>query len=267
MNTLFRIPHARYVIYLYLFVVREESEIERLLHNYGYPGIPAGYLEEIDAWEEEHLPTDESGEEFSDEAMAELRKCGVTTFVDNGPLFAEASALHSNVRPREIVQVCAIAGMDSGKELSDLILDLADYQVSPAAVNLYLKLYWDLSKITARDWKKIYGDDPFGYVARDIHLRRSYEYALYCLGYRVDVDPKRAWQAVRHEGFMRFFESASLKPGLATAQSAKLWAEIAAMGDDKLREAQPLQDVLERFMKKLRIDSDTSEVPSIEDLE
>lgn len=266
-----RYPHLKYLRYLAAFYANSPQELIDLSRAGGYPSPSGVDAEALMEWASELPPDHEATTPdelvYSDEAMEILDSVGATLFLSESRSIAGAEKINRSSRAKQVIQVAAIAGERDPSRLSELVKKLLGKKYLPSDIASYLRLFWDCADLVAEEWRQLYhGNKTMADKMFQASVSGSLAYALWVIGHRVEIDTAEAWRLMRHQGFMRFMETATMKNGLQTSSAAKNWADIAAQADDRLRESEPMNDLLLSMMKKIRISVDNEQPPNAGDL-
>jgi hypothetical protein len=266
-----RYPHTRYMKYLVCTAAESADHLIDLVRIGGYPAPSRDCAQELMDWYdglEFARADDDAPAELTDAGYAQLESEGVALFMTDSPVIDEAQRINHNRKARRIIQAICIAEPNLGAaKVSKLVAQLSGHVYAALAIGTYMSMYWDCVNMAASQWKDVYGSDvTAGREAFDICLRRSVEFALWKQGYRIEVDVAEMWRATRHEAFMRFFDTASMKNGMGTAQAAKAWTDIASTADERLADAQPVDEMLSNIFKKLKLRASKFEPRTVDEL-
>ena len=134
-----------------------------------------------------------------------------------------ARSILSSTKLRTIVEYLILADVAAG-EICGYCEELAGERPAEESVVAYRHYFWNRDLLAAKEWEAYAEFLNNGKDLLGCYLRGE-EYALWKLGYRVELPQQELVKAVLHEAAMRYFETGSLPNNRNTAVTAKLWSE------------------------------------------
>ena len=140
--------------------------------------------------------------------------------------------------------------------------------ITAEVITAYASLYWAVREmerpVTVQYLERYTGRHRSELLA--ILFSRIPHTALWCAGYRVEIDPDEAFGAIFQEATHRFFQTTSWDDGEAAAKTAQKWANIAATADDRRRGKADIVAALIAMVKDIQIGRDPQTPVSCEDI-
>lgn len=134
-----------------------------------------------------------------------------------------ARSLLDDNKVRPILEALIMAGMEPS-DISTYVRLITKRAVPADTVDKYRHYFWNRDLLSVAEWGEYLHKHPNGSTLMSCHHLGS-EYALWTVGYRVEVSKQEALQMILHESIMRFAELGTHRNGVQTATAAKFWAE------------------------------------------
>ena len=150
-------------------------------------------------------------------------------------------------------------------EIPGYCLTLTGKKVTVKSVKFFEHYFWNRNTLTLKEWDSHLSGHSSGEMLMACR-ERGVEYALWKLGYRVDIEHEQVVRGVLHEATMRFFEVGTKSNSKDTALTAKLWSEQIFKSLEELNKSgDAVQEVLED-LKNITIRLEKSSIKDIESL-
>lgn len=170
-----------------------------------------------------------------------VRRQRVMSMANNDPAAVEARQLLADNKLRPILEALLIADVDVDKVVAH-VKTLTGRSVSKEVVDRYRHYFWNRDVMSLADWN-LYLDSYTGGKDLMSCLKQGEEFALWKLGYRVELSKQEILQTILHESAMRFVELNGHSNGIKTATAAKFWAdnvfksiEVLDKGGDSIKQ-------------------------------
>ena len=142
---------------------------------------------------------------------------------------------------------------------------LCNKAVSHKIISLYQHYFWNPKIMSTSKWYAHLQTHPDGQNLKGC-FNKGEEYALWKLGYRIDLSQEEMLKTVFHESSMRFMELNGKSNNRHTALTAKLWAENIFKANEELsRSGDTAKEVLEE-LRGIAIKLGKRDISSIEEL-
>jgi len=259
-----RYPFEKYLKYLIQFTEFSYAEITMVIEGYGFP---APSKEELTFLKKQMAATKPRPfRKHHQKTLRWIRQEGMWSMYSQDPVVLDAKALLGEVHVRRTIEYLLVANT-SVEDTAGYLEAVLGRKVSVATVEAYRHYFCNVDLLTAKQWFdyfKRFGNEA--YDLRDTFQLRSSEFALWKLGYRVELDRSDVMKAMFHEGVMRFMETSQLDNGLKTAQTGKIWSEVVFDADDRMQGAQDSVRAILDELREIRIKLGRRDISSLEDL-
>jgi hypothetical protein len=132
-------------------------------------------------------------------------------------------------------------------------------------VDMYRHYFWNRELLSSSDWFGFLKTHPEGKILKQCY-KQGLEYALWRLGYRVELAQREVLRGVFHESAMRFFETSASPNNRDTAMTAKMWAENIFKATEELNKTgDEVRQVLDE-LKNVAVKLGRRDITSIDDL-
>ena len=156
-------------------------------------------------------------------AVAWLRGHKILSMTRNDKAVVEARAILGEPTARSVIEPLILSGMPDA-DVALYTTKLGGVSVSKEAAAAYRHYFWNPAILPMEAWYSYVSGMPNHGLLRECY-KRSPEFVLWKLGYRVELAQDDVLKAVFHESSMRFFETGSMRNDRSTAMTARLWAE------------------------------------------
>lgn len=178
----------------------------------------------------------------------------------------KAREILSNRRLRRVVQLLLITETPFDA-ICVYAKEITGAKVKEPQLKLFKHYFWNTDDMTLNDWAEFLDQDVWS--DRELYLNsreRGEEYALWKLGYRVEIPDNDLLSQMLHEAQSRFFETSGDSNTKDTAMKAKLWSEVVFKAlEEKNKTGDAVKQVLDE-LKSIAIHLDHEKIPSLEDL-
>lgn len=200
----------------------------------------------------------------SAETQLYLRRQRLTSAVRRDSDFEMACSALMNGRVRKVLEHLLLSEAPV-EEIPEYLKSITGARMEARAVRVYAHFFWNRSILSDAEWDRYLSnaghEDRSTLIGGIVH---GYEYALWQLGYRVEVPTPDAMRMIMNEGLMRFMETKNMKNGKDTALTAKLWSEQVHQASTALSAG---GDGLGQVLDKLRaisIKLETNDTPGVD---
>ena len=176
----------------------------------------------------------------------------------------KARGILGNTKCRPVVEYLLLAGTPI-EEVSSYTEELTGTKFSKRVIKMYSHYFWNRDLLSIDQWLAVFKAHPRGDVLQSCYSQGK-EYALWKLGYRVDVPADEVFRSVFHESTMRFLETSNAPNNKDTAMCAKMWAESLFKASEALnRVGDPMKEVMKEI-RDIAINLGRRDISSLEDL-
>ncbi len=214
-------PHEYWLKYMLLFSGATLEGVVQAATLYQMVPPPLEYLRALRDQLEETKPS--PFRMTSGATRSWVRRQRVMSMANNEPAAVEARQLLADNKLRPILEALLTADVGVDKVVKH-VLTLTGRTLSKEVVDRYRHYFWNRDLMSLADWTAYLDEYPGG---RDLLSCRKQgeEFALWKLGYRVELSKQEVLQTILHESAMRFVELNGYNNGMKTATAAKFWAD------------------------------------------
>ncbi|MAP23581.1 MAG: hypothetical protein CL582_21850 [Alteromonadaceae bacterium] len=151
------------------------------------------------------------------------------------------------------------------EDISEHTLNITGNKISKNVLDMYRHYFWNRELLSSGEWFSYLEEHPNGELLSQCY-RQGLEYALWRLGYRVELSQQDVLRGVFHESAMRFFETTTQSNTRDTAFTAKMWAENIFKATEELNKTgDEVRQVLDE-LKSVAIKLGKRDISSIDKL-
>ena len=258
-----RLPNEYWLKYMLLFSGLNQSEIQDSADLLGVIKPTKEYLSFLNKRLKETKPKP-FGYQYK-AARPWIRRQKVVSLARQDDDAVAARDLLSNTRVRPVIEPLILAGMKHA-EISYYTKEITGQLIPEGVLELYQHYFWNRDLLTIDQWFSIFRQHPRGVDLRAC-FNQGPEFALWKVGYRVDIPQEEVIKSMFHESAMRFMETNEMKNDRNTAMTAKLWAENVFKASEILnRSGDGVREILTE-LRQLSIQLGRREITSLEDLD
>ena len=249
-----RQPNEYWLKYMILFSGMNQEQIMQAADLYEMPPPPQAYLRQLRDKLDETRPS--SIRMDSSPARVWLRAQRVMTMASNERYAVAARDMLGDNKCRPILEALLISGMSADK-VSVYTKKLTGKKLARRTVELFGHYFWNRNLLSTTQWYDYLEGRRDGDLLKSCY-RQGEEFALWKVGYRVEVSKDDIVRGVLHESTMRFFETGQKDNTKDTALTAKLWSEsifksleeLGKSGDDVQQVLTELRDIAIRLGRR-----------------
>ena len=282
-----RVPYERWLKCLLQFQGMTSAQVILVADSYGFIPPTADTITFIRGELSQTRPS--PFHEESAEAIRWIREQGLWGMARGAEHVTAARAILGQLQLRRTLDFLLAANTPHA-DVAAYAKDITGAELSEATVAAYEHYFWDVNLLNHRQWvtffKAEFAEERQAQMAAGVRPKdltlpfmskqskklldtfrlRSPEFAMWQLGYRVDVQRGQVLGAMFHYTATRFTETSLMNNNLHTAQTAKLWSEILNNADDRLSGSEDRTKELLNELRSLRIRTKDAKVSSIDDL-
>ena len=193
-----------------------------------------------------------------------LRRQRVMSLVSGDKEALKARDYLGDTKLRPVLEALLISDTKKS-DIPEVCKELTGKKITVQSIKFFEHYFWNRNSLTLKEWELYLAEHPAGEMLLACRERGT-EYALWKLGYRIDMEHEEVVRGVLHEATMRFFEVGSKKNSKDTALTAKLWSEQIFKSLEELNKSgDAVQEVLED-LKNITIRLEKSSIKDIESL-
>jgi hypothetical protein len=193
-----------------------------------------------------------------------MRKQRVYSLAAGDDAACLARDMLTDPRTRESLECMLTAGV-SAEDCAFYLAELTGVKVTKRSIEEFTHYFWDLSLLTSSELLLYLDRCVNGVVLTDCWSSGE-EFALWKLGYRVEIDKDETLKILLHEATMRFIETGKMVNSKDTAMTAKLWSEVVfKVLDEQSRSGDEIKGVVEE-LKSIAIRLESVETPDLVEL-
>ncbi len=256
-------PNEYWLKYMLSFSGMRLEQISDIAALYNFPGPSTSYLRQLKDKLDETKPS-----------PFRITSSAVRSWARGKRLLSMASEEASAKKARDIlghnicrpvIEALIISGMDSG-DVASYTKEITGVKFSKRCINMYRHYFWNRDLLSVGEWYSFLDDYPRGDLLKGC-FDQGADYALWKLGYRVEISKDEVIRGLLHESTMRYFETSREENSKDTAMMAKLWSEQVFKSVEMMdRTGDAVKQVLTE-LKDLAIKLGRREISSIQDLE
>lgn len=216
-----RQPNEYWLKYMLVFSGLTHEQIVATAEMYQLVPPTVRYLRQLETQLNETKPRPFRGESAT--CRAWTRRQRIMSLASSEPHAVAARELLADNKVRPVLEALLIADTP--------LADVATYveritrRVLPIeTIDKFRHYFWDRDLLSQAEWRTHLQDHPKRTELLASHQLGT-EYALWTVGYRVEVAKQDALQLVLHESTMRFAELKTFPNGMKTATAARFWAD------------------------------------------
>lgn len=256
-------PNEYWLKYMLLFSGMNLEQISEIASLYNFPAPSVTYLRALRDKLNESKPSPFRITSSSTRSWARGQR--LLSMATDEPSATKARDLLGNNICRPVIEALLISGMGT-KEVSEYTGAITGVKVSKRCVGMYRHYFWNRDLLSVSEWYSFLDDYPRGDLLKGC-FDQGPDYALWKLGYRVEISKDEVIRGLLHESTMRYFETSREENSKDTAMMAKLWSEQVFKSVEMMdRTGDAVKQVLTE-LKDLAIKLGRREISSIQDLE
>jgi hypothetical protein len=216
-----RQPNEYWLKYMLVFSGATRAQIRSTAEMYRLVPPELDYLRELNAQLDLTKPRPFRGDSAISRGWT--RRQRIMSLAREDPHALEARTLLVDNKVRPILEALIMAGMEPAS-IAQYVHLITKRNYSAETVDKYRHYFWNRDLLTVAEWWEYLARHPSGKTLMSCH-HLGEEYALWSVGYRVEVTKEQALQLILHESVMRFAELGTFPNGIKTATAARFWAE------------------------------------------
>lgn len=255
-------PNEYWLKYMLLFSGLSHEQIAESARMSGMPDPSVAYLRDLsDKLQETRPPRFDLGNSAS---RAWVRRQRIMSMAVGQKYALQAREILGDTKVRPVVETLIISDA-SLEDVSKYTREITGKKLSKKAIDLYRHYFWNRQLLSSSEWLAFLDSYENG-DALKLCYKQGLEYALWRLGYRVELSQQDVLRSVFHESAMRFFETTNSPNNRDTAMTAKMWAENIFKATEELNKTgDEVRQVLDE-LKTVAIKLGKRDISSIEEL-
>jgi len=255
-------PNEYWLKYMLLFSGLSQEQIAESACMFGMPDPSVSYLGSLaDKLQETKPPRFDIANSAS---KAWVRRQRIMSMAVGQKYALQAREILGDTKIRPIVETLIISDA-SLEDISKYTQELTGTKLPKKSIDMYRHYFWNRQLLSSKEWLDFLDTYPNGDILKKCY-KQGLEYALWRIGYRVELSQQDVLRGVFHESAMRFFETSSSPNNRDTAMTAKMWAENIFKATEELnRTGDEVRQVLDE-LKNVAIKLGKRDISSIEDL-
>ena len=257
-----RQPNEYWLKYMLIHSGASYSDIISAAEMYGFIAPTQSYLQSL-----RHTIDRTKPKPFRLNSVAArtwMRRQRVMSLVSADKEAIKARDYLGDTKLRPVLEALLISDTEKSR-IPELCKDITGKKVTAKSVKFFEHYFWNRNLLTLKEWEGYLSEHENGDVLISCRERGT-EYALWKLGYRIDIEHEEVVRGVLHEATMRFFEVGTKANSKDTALTAKLWSEQIFRSLEELsKSGDAVQEVLED-LKNITIRLEKSSIKDIEAL-
>lgn len=255
-------PNEYWLKYMLLFSGLSSERIGESACMYDMTKPSTSYLRELDIkLRETRPPRLDLG---NNPTRVWVRRQRVMSLATGQKYAIQARDLLGDTKVRPVIEALILSDADIG-DVSKHTLDITGNKICKKTLNMYRHYFWNRELLSSGEWFSYLDDHPNGKLLSQCY-KQGLEYALWRLGFRVELSQQEVIRGVFHESAMRFFETTTQENNRDTALTAKLWAENIFKATEELNKTgDEVRQVLDE-LRNVAIRLGKRDISSIDDL-
>jgi len=255
-------PNEYWLKYMLLFSGLSSGQIREAARMYAMPEPTEAYLRELSTQLDETRPA--RLDLNNNPTRVWVRRQRVMSLASEQPDAIRARDILGQTKLRPVLEALIICDA-SLKDITKYVVEVCGVKLSKKTIDFYRHYFWNRDLLSSNEWLEYLESHPNGEVLSQCY-KQGLEYALWRLGYRVELSQKDVIRSVFHESAMRFFETTTSPNNRDTAMTAKMWAEnIFKATEEMNKTGDEVRQVLDE-LKTVAIKLGKRDISSIEDL-
>jgi hypothetical protein len=256
-------PNEYWLKYMILFSGLTLEQIAQTAAMYEMVAPDAGYLRDLRAKLEQSKPSP-FRLDFG-RTKAWVRRQRIMSLAREEKSSVQARDILGNTKCRPVIEYLLLANMPP-EEIANYTQKITGKRISKRVINMYSHYFWNRDLLSVDQWMSFFEKHPRGDILKSCYSQGA-EYALWRLGYRVDLPLDDVFRSVFHESAMRFMETSGYPNTKDTAMTAKMWAESLFKASEALtRSGDPMKAVMNEI-RDIAINLGSRKISSLEDLD
>ena len=261
-----RFPYERWLAHLLEFRDFTKEEVIELCENHGLVVPDVEDLASIARRTRASKPA--NCRKRSKNYLAWVREAGYwELYAGTRTMRIVTATVFNDYRLRQTIDYLLFANTEP-YEVVVWIEDVLGVELTTDVVELYSKCFCDIRSMPPAQviefCKRMSKTEGFTLI--DTYQLRSAEFALHKLGHRVEMPRDEVFKMMFQESAVRFAGTSLLPNNHFTAQTAKSWAEVAMLADNKMGGEEDAKDQILQSLQDLRIELGAKKVTTVEDL-
>ena len=253
-------PNEFWLSYLLAFTNMSNEEIKEISVSYRYRRPQEEYIDTLRS-RLLNKPADTKLENM----LVWARSKKIFTIATSDPDVIKAKELLGYDKLRKVLEYLIMSGA-SDFEVKGWFTTLTSKEIDTRVVKFFRHYFWNRSVLNYEEWVEYLDERKDKWILLQIY-NNGLDYALWKLGYRIEIDPKDIVDLTLHEATMRFLETSSFANGRDTAMTAKFWSEIIFRAlEEKNRADENMKTIIED-LRNISIKLNRNEFKSIKELE
>ena len=193
-----------------------------------------------------------------------VRRQRIMSLAKEDKYAVQARDLLGNTKVRPVLETLLTADTAIA-QIPEYIKSLTGQVVSKRVVSMYAHYFWNRALLSTSQWYEYLLGHDNGRMLRSCY-NRGEAFALWKLGYKLELSQHDVIRDLFHESSMRFFETSEMPNGKETAMTAKLWAEnIFKTTEEMNRTGDAVSQVIDG-LRDIAIKLGKREISSVEEL-